>query len=235
MGGSHYTTRAGPSRRRVPLFFPYLHKTTSLCRRVPCSPRSQIHLKLKFKSIASILQFLNFFRSSISAPSSPGFKPDSHDDPPRARAGGRRWAREAAQNGVLGRPRDRKVSAPSCRPPLSNRPTLFTSPYSNFRPGLMSRGGLVPSQLPPAGGRRWAREAAQNGVLGRPRDRKVSAPSCRPPLSNRPTLFTSPYSNFRPGLMSSGGLVPSQLPPVESRPRRFPSASCPVVRPSLLP
>ena len=235
MGGSHYTTRAGPSRRRVPLFFPYLHKTTSLCRRVPCSPRSQIHLKLKCKSIASILQFLNFFRSSISAPSSPGFKPDSHDDPPRARAGGRRWAREAAQNGVLGRPRDRKVSAPSCRPPLSNRPTLFTSPYSNFRPGLMSRGGLVPSQLPPAGGRRWAHEATQNGVLGRPHDRRVAAPSCRPPLSDRPTLSTFPYSNFRPGLMSSGGLVPSQLPPVESRPRRFPSASCPVVRPSLLP
>ena len=226
MGGSHYTTRAGPSRRRVPLFFPYLHKTTSLCRRVPCSPSSQIHLKWKFKSIASILQFLNFFRSSISAPSSPGF---------RTRAGGRRWAREAAQNGVLGRPRDRKVSAPSCRPPLSNRPTLFTSPYSNFRPGLMSRGGLVPSQLPPAGGRRWAHEATQNGVLGRPQDRRVSAPSCRPPLSDRPTLSTFPYSNFRPGLMSSGGLVPSQLPPVESRPRRFPSASCPVVRPSLLP
>ena len=111
-------------------------------------------------------------RSSISAPSSPGFKPDSHDDPPRARA---------------------------------------------------------------AGGRRWAHEATQNGVLGRPQDRRVSAPSCRPPLSDRPTLSTFPYSNFRPGLMSSGGLVPSQLPPVESRPRRFPSASCPVVRPSLLP
>ena len=238
IGWGARTIPHAPGRHGVAFlsFFPYLHKTTSLCRRVPCSPRSQIHLKLKFKSIASILQFLNFFRSSISAPSSPGFKPDSHDDPPRSRAaGGRRWAREAAQNGVLGRPRDRKVSAPSRRPPLSNRPTLFTSPYSNFRPGLMSRGGLVPSQLPPAGGRRWAHEATQNGVLGRPQDRRVFAPSCRPPLSDRPTLSTFPYSNFRPGLMSSGGLVPSQLPPVESRPRRFPSASCPVVRPSLLP
>ena len=200
MGGSHYTTRAGPSRRRVPLFFPYLHKTTSLCRRVPCSPRSQIHLKLKFKSIASILQFLNFFRSSISAPSSPGFKPDSHDDPPRARAaGGRRWAREAAQNGVLGRPRDRKVSAPSCRPPLSNRPTLFTSPYSNFRPGLMSRGGLVPSQLPPAGGRRWAREAAQNGVLDAPEIAKFQLPRAAPLYPTGPPCPPSRTATFGRG------------------------------------
>jgi hypothetical protein len=87
LGGSHYTTRAGPSRRRVPLFFPYLHKTTSLHRRVPCSPRSQI--QVRSKSIASILQFLKFLQvlnfCAIESRIQTGF-------PRRSAACARRWA-----------------------------------------------------------------------------------------------------------------------------------------------
>ena len=222
MGGSHYTTRAGPSRRRVPLFFPYLHKTTSLCRRVPCSPRSQIHLKLKFKSIASILQFLNFFRSSISAPSSPGFKPDSHDDPPRARAaGGRRWAREAAQNGVLGRPRDRKVSAPSCRPPYPTGP-----PCSPHRTATFGRGSCPAVAWCRLSCLRSSRALGASHLLAvpsfvLPSCRSLAPPPCGAPPRQKANVLIgldAPLSRLWSCCTRSPAVYVARAPPYEARP-----------------